>query len=48
MIKDNKVAVVFLNGQSNAHAHRQYLKEEYITVPLKNVFSQDVLWFVKV
>jgi len=42
MIKDNKVAVVFINGQSNAHAHRQYLKEEeYITMPLKNVFSLD-------
>lgn len=37
-----KVAVLFISGQSNAHAHRQYLKdEERITVPLKNIFSLD-------
>jgi len=41
MMKNN-VAVVFINGQSNAHAHQQFLKEEErITVPMKNVFSLD-------
>ena len=49
-------AVLFVNGQSNAHAHEQFLKEvDRITIPMKNVFSldrdpnqsfeiQDVVW----
>lgn len=42
MTKKNHVAVVFINGQSNAHAHHQYLKEEErITEPMRNVFSLD-------
>lgn len=37
-----KKAVVFIAGQSNAHAHGQKLPEnEWITEPLKNVFSLD-------
>ena len=51
-----KAAVLFISGQSNAHAHHQYLsEEEKITEPLKNVFAldrdpnqsfdiQDVVW----
>ena len=36
------VAVLFISGQSNAHAHGQTLKEsEYIVSPLENVFSLD-------
>ena len=35
-------AVVFIAGQSNAHAHGQKLPEaDWITEPLKNVFSLD-------
>lgn len=38
----NKAAVLFISGQSNAHAHIQFLEEgERITQPLKNVFSLD-------
>lgn len=37
-----KAAVVFITGQSNAHAHGQFLPEnERITVPMKNVFALD-------
>lgn len=37
-----KKAVVFIAGQSNAHAHGQKLPEsEWITEPLANVFSLD-------
>ena len=37
-----KKAVVFISGQSNAHAHGQKLTEEQqITEPLRNVFSLD-------
>ena len=37
-----KKAVVFIGGQSNAHAHGQKLPEnEWITEPLPNVFSLD-------
>ena len=39
---ETKAAVVFVSGQSNAHAHGQFLApEDRITVPLKNVFSLD-------
>lgn len=42
MTRKSNAAVVFINGQSNAHAHHQYLKEEErIMVPMKNVFSLD-------
>ena len=43
MDKTNEnVAVVFINGQSNAHGHGQVMKEcDRITTPLKNVFSLD-------
>lgn len=56
MMTKKKAAVLFINGQSNAHAHHQYLsEEERITEPLKNVFGldrdpnqsfdiQDVVW----
>lgn len=56
MKETKNAAVLFICGQSNAHAHHQYLKEEErITVPMKNVFSldrnpnqsfdiQDVVW----
>ncbi|MBE6925961.1 MAG: hypothetical protein E7461_03865 [Ruminococcaceae bacterium] len=38
----NKAAVLFISGQSNAHAHIQFLEEEErITEPLQNVFSLD-------
>ena len=38
----NKAAVLFISGQSNAHAHIQFLAEEdKIIQPLKNVFSLD-------
>lgn len=41
-MKFKKAAVVFITGQSNAHAHGQYLPEsERITVPMKNVFALD-------
>ena len=37
-----KAAVLFINGQSNATAHQQYLPlNERVTMPLKNVFSLD-------
>ncbi len=37
-----KAAVLFINGQSNAHAHNQTLApEDRITEPMKNVFSLD-------
>lgn len=37
-----KAALVFITGQSNAHAHAQPLSEQdRITLPLKNVFSLD-------
>ena len=37
-----KVAVLFISGQSNAHAHGQKLDEAaYITEPLKNVYGLD-------
>lgn len=39
--KDN-AAVLFISGQSNAHAHGQKLDESmYITEPLKNVYALD-------
>ena len=39
---DTKAAVIFISGQSNAHAHGQFLApEDRITEPLKNVFSLD-------
>ena len=39
---ETKAAVVFVSGQSNAHAHGQFLApEDRIAVPLKNVFSLD-------
>lgn len=41
-MNNKKAAVVFISGQSNAHAHAQTLpKSERITEPLKNVFSLD-------
>lgn len=40
--KVNKVAVMFINGQSNATAHQQFLAEEdRVYEPMKNVFSLD-------
>lgn len=37
-----KAAVLFISGQSNAHAHAQFLQEQdRIIQPLKNVFSLD-------
>ena len=42
MKKDTKAAVLFINGQSNATAHQQFLAEEdKILTPLKNVFGLD-------
>ncbi len=42
MNNENSAAVVFIFGQSNAHAHAQILPEsERITVPMKNVFALD-------
>ena len=42
MARSNQAAVLFISGQSNAHAHGQQLPEcARITVPLKNVFSLD-------
>lgn len=42
MKRENNAAVLFISGQSNAHAHGQVLPEnERIIVPLKNVFSLD-------
>jgi len=42
MNKDTKAAVLFINGQSNATAHQQFLAEEdRVYEPLKNVFSLD-------
>jgi len=39
---DTKACVLFINGQSNATAHMQYLKEEdRVYEPMKNVFSLD-------
>ncbi len=41
-MKNKKAAIVFVTGQSNAHAHAQLLAEnERITEPLKNVFALD-------
>ena len=38
----NNVALLFVSGQSNAHAHQQIAKEsERIVKPLKNVFALD-------
>ena len=42
MKKDTKAAVIFINGQSNATAHHQFLAEEdRVYEPMKNVFSLD-------
>lgn len=42
MEKDTKAAVVFLSGQSNATAHKQFLPEkDRVYEPMKNVFSLD-------
>ena len=42
MKKDTTAAVLFINGQSNATAHRQFLSEEdRIYEPMKNVWSLD-------
>lgn len=42
MKKDTKAAVLFINGQSNATAHQQFLLEEdKILTPMKNVFGLD-------
>ena len=42
MKQKTKAAVLFISGQSNAHAHGQRLREsERITQPLRNVFSLD-------
>lgn len=42
MNKDTQAAVVFIHGQSNAHAHGQKLPEEdRITEPMTHVFSLD-------
>ena len=42
MKKDTKAAVLFINGQSNAIAHQQFLAEEdRIYEPMKNVFGLD-------
>ncbi len=42
MNKNTKAAVLFINGQSNATAHQQFLSEEdKILTPLKNVFGLD-------
>lgn len=39
---DTDCAVMFITGQSNAHAHNQFMDEEdFIKEPLKNVFSLD-------
>lgn len=41
-LENSDAAVIFILGQSNAHAHEQFLREEEkITTPLKNVFSLD-------
>ena len=38
----NNAAVLFISGQSNAHAHDQKMEEkDWITTPLKNVFALD-------
>jgi len=42
MRKDTKAAVVFINGQSNATAHQQFLPEEdRVYTPMRNVWSLD-------
>ncbi|MBR2180271.1 MAG: hypothetical protein IJ949_00110 [Oscillospiraceae bacterium] len=42
MNKNTKAAVLFINGQSNATAHQQFLSEEdRVYDPMKNVFSLD-------
>ena len=42
MKRKTKAAVLFISGQSNAHAHGQLLREaDRITQPLHNVFSLD-------
>ena len=42
MKRDTKAAVLFINGQSNATAHQQFLSEEdRILTPMKNVFGLD-------
>lgn len=39
---DERVAVLFISGQSNAHGHGQRMTErDYINEPLRNVFSLD-------
>lgn len=40
--KSGQVAVVFISGQSNAHAHGQVMEEsDRVVIPFKNVFSLD-------
>ncbi len=42
MNKNTKAAVLFINGQSNATAHQQFLAEEdKVLEPMKNVWSLD-------
>ena len=42
MKKDTNAAVVFINGQSNATAHQQFLPEEdRVYTPMRNVWSLD-------
>lgn len=42
MKRTTEAAVLFISGQSNAHAHGQKLAEQdWITEPLKNVFTLD-------
>lgn len=41
-LENSDAAVIFILGQSNAHAHEQFMRDEdKITTPLKNVFSLD-------
>lgn len=41
-LKNADAAVVFISGQSNAHAHLQAMAEaDRVTVPMKNVFKLD-------
>lgn len=41
-LKKADAALVFVTGQSNAHAHAQFLSEKQrITIPLQHVFSLD-------
>jgi len=42
MGSNNTVAVLFISGQSNAHAHGRFMEEsDRIMEPMKNVFSLD-------